>query len=153
MKPIVAPTNIFQWNFKTKNWKFFLKLNTNLISIILSRIFPLWMFNSNHGDIFRFLFYLYIQAIFEGSLFEPKKLVFKIRHTYIHWIKKICTWKLWQSIIYKCKRTNTRIYKSLDGGKKNWQFCIPGTQLSFYTQRLLALKWFRRQLCKNYIKL
>jgi hypothetical protein len=34
-----------------------------------------------YGVFFRFLYYLFIEVIFEGSCFELEKLVFEVKHT------------------------------------------------------------------------
>jgi hypothetical protein len=42
--------------------------------------------SSKYGNLFmvfflRFLYYLFIESIFEGSCFELEKLVFEVKHT------------------------------------------------------------------------
>jgi len=64
--------------------------------------------SSNHDDFLRLLFYLFIEVILEGSLFELKKLLIEVKHTDTLKIIENLQNKVFQNLYHKNVRELTQ---------------------------------------------
>jgi hypothetical protein len=73
--------------FETNNRKFLLNLILDWDLVIQTRFFchEFKIGKFVYGVFLRFLYYLFIEIIFERSCFEPEKSIFEVKHTCTFW--------------------------------------------------------------------
>jgi hypothetical protein len=107
--------------FETKKSKLLLNLILDWDLVILTRFFLLWIQNMEiylWCILIKKLYYLFIEAIFEGSCFELKKVNFW-SETYLHLLNyRIFIEEFWKSTLQKSFKTNIRIYTNFDEWKQ-----------------------------------